>query len=206
MTPGPNQILKTPLTGALAKITTIMSGNTFGARYWTDGKREAPMLPDQPWLRMVPGTGELFWTDECEAVGEEEPWTGNSEFANVPYAEEPAVEDYVRALSDGMASSPEKESYIRMRLWWAANDPVRHGKTATPLWPGHRDNLIRLLALLTESDPHQRLMAAEVCRQLGNFTRASELMTLDFPQDYQRAVNRIKTLNDQCDQVVRQMS
>jgi hypothetical protein len=30
---------------------TLASGNTIGARFWTDGKMEAPMLPDQPALQ-----------------------------------------------------------------------------------------------------------------------------------------------------------
>ena len=31
-----------------------VSGNTIGASYWTDGKREAKMLPDHPWLAKCP--------------------------------------------------------------------------------------------------------------------------------------------------------
>lgn len=206
MTPGPNQILKTPLTGAIVKITTIMSGNTFGARYWTDGKCEAPMLPDRPWLRLVPNNGELFWTDECEQIGEEELRDGVNEFANVPFAEEPSIDDYIRALSDSIASSLEKERYVRIRLWWAANDPVRQGETTSPPWAGHRDNQINLLALLDELESNQRLMAAEVCRELGDFARASELLTFGFPKDYHPAVNRLKTLVEQRDSIVRKLS
>ena len=206
MTPGPNHILKTPLTGSLVKISTIASGNTFGARFWTDGKREAPMLPDQPWLRCHPDTAELFWTDECEQVGQEEPWGEADEFTDAPFAQEPTIDDYLRALSDGMASSPEKERYIRMRLWWAANDSVRRGETTVPSWRGHNDNLNRLRALLNESDANQRLMAAEACRELGDFTHAAELLTFCFPKDFQHAVNRIKALNDQNDSTVREMA
>ena len=205
MSPGPNQILKTPLTGAIVKIATLMSGNTFGARYWTDGKREAPMLPDEPWLRLVPGGGELFWTDECELVGEEASWGGGGEFANAPFAGEPAMEDYLRALSNGVASSPKKEHYVRTRVWWAVNDPVRRGETPAPSWLGYRENLISLLTLLSEAIPDQRLTAAEVHRELGNFDRAVELLTFAFPQGYHRAVGCIKALSEQGDSAVRQI-
>jgi hypothetical protein len=41
----------------LIKEYTIMSGNTFGAIFWTDGKRDAPMLPDLPWLVKCPHFG-----------------------------------------------------------------------------------------------------------------------------------------------------
>ncbi len=196
MTPGPSRILKTAVRESLVKISTIDSGNTFGARFWTDGKREAPMLPDQPWLRRNPGNDELFWTDECEEIAVEEPWGDSNDYAGTPFADEPSVEDYRRALATGVASSHEKEHYVRMRLWWATNDPVRRGEVNTP---GDRDNLLKLLELLDDSDPNQRLMAAEVCRELGEFERASMLLEFQFPEDYNHAVNLIKKLNEQQD-------
>ena len=74
MTPGPTIIRK--CSACVKHITqdTIGSGNTFGARFWTDGKRDAPMLPDQPWLIRCPHCATLIWIDEQEQVGEIEPW------------------------------------------------------------------------------------------------------------------------------------
>lgn len=203
MTPGPNKILKTALTGSLVKITTISSYNTIGARFWTDGKREAPMFPDQPRLRRHPSNDELFWTAECEKIAVEEPRGVSDDYADTPFAQEPSVEDYWRALATGVASSHEKEHYIRVRLWWATNDPVRRGETNTL---SDRDNLLKLLALLDDSDPNQRLMAAEVCRELGDFDRASVLLDFPFPEDFNHAVNLIKKFNEQKDVTVRQMT
>jgi hypothetical protein len=37
-----------------------VSGNTIGAIYWTDGKREAKMLPNLPLLAKCPVCGGLF--------------------------------------------------------------------------------------------------------------------------------------------------
>ena len=39
MLPGPYQIIACPQCKGLAKYMTLMSGNTIGARVWTDGKR-----------------------------------------------------------------------------------------------------------------------------------------------------------------------
>lgn len=198
MIPGPNQILKTPRTGALVKIATILSGNSLFARFWTDGKRDMPMFPDSPWLRRVPDSDELFWTNECERLGEV--WSADnsgSKYADVRFAETPAMEDYLRALSTGLASSLPKERYVRLRMWWVANDPVRLGEVPTPAWSGHRDNLTHLLTLLDESDPEQRVLAAEADRELGDFARAMELLSFEFPERHQREANCIKA---QCEQ------
>jgi hypothetical protein len=45
-----------------------LSGNTIGATYWTDGKREAKMLPDHLWLVKCPVCSRLFWVDEALEV------------------------------------------------------------------------------------------------------------------------------------------
>lgn len=194
MTLGPNLILKIPRSGTLVKIATICTGNTFGAQYWTDGKREAPMLPDEPWLRRQPQTGELFWRDECEEVAVEPEWKESAAYPSVPYAKEPGLDDYRRALLCGVASTPEKQQYVLIRFWWAANDPVRHGEASASSLPDFRERLLQLRSLLDTTNPNQRLMSAEAARQLGDFAAAGELMNFQFPEDYSRAVALITKL------------
>ncbi len=41
------------------------------------------MLPHEPWLRRQPKTDKLFWADECEQVGEEEPWAAERKHGDV---------------------------------------------------------------------------------------------------------------------------
>jgi len=45
-----------------------LSGNTINAKFYTDGKREAKMLPDYPWLAKCPACQGLFWVDEAVEV------------------------------------------------------------------------------------------------------------------------------------------
>ncbi len=54
MTPGPTIFRKYSACSKAIEQDTIGSGNTFGATFWIDGKREALMLPDQHWLVMCP--------------------------------------------------------------------------------------------------------------------------------------------------------
>ncbi len=207
MIPGPNLLLKTPLTNTLVKIATINSGNTFGARRWTDAKREAPMLPDQPWLRRVPGGEELFWTDACEQAGEEEVWTrpkrGEKE---VPFAEAPTAEDYRRAIvTGGVATTPEQERYLRLRLWWLLNDPVRQGAPAAVSTPADREILLGLRALLDRSDANDRLLAAETSRELGDFVTAATLLEEAFPAGMTPTADFIRELTARRDSTVREI-
>jgi len=196
MTPGPTFIVKAPGCSKLVKISTISSGNTCGATYWTDGKCEAPMLPDSPWLRVSPAEGILFWSDECEKIAEMHPWkstSGAAKWDELMFAAEPNEKEYFEALTSGIATTQEKLRYIRMRLWWAGNDPIRRGQTAV-LPPVHIENLALLADLLSSSDPNQRLMKADALRELGRFRDAGDLLKCDFPEEYAGAVAIIQAL------------
>lgn len=178
------------------KFSTIGSGNTFGVTFWTDGKREAPMLPDEPWLRKSPSEGILFWSDECEKIGQIDFFSDeveNPEWKNLEFAEEPTEADYLAATSNGTASTEEKLRYIRMRLWWSGNDRIRR-KEIAQLPQEHIQNLSEFASILSEDDANQRLMKAEVLRELSRFDETLRLLEGDFPDDYQHAVDRIRDL------------
>jgi hypothetical protein len=210
MTPGPTLIRKCPGCARLLKFATIGSGNTFGATYWTDGKCEAPMLPDEPWLRKSPSEGALFWTDECEDVGEMSPWEEgeNPEWDGLEFAQTPSEEDYARALADGLATTPEKCRYLRTRLWWAANDRLRTGmaKRTESFWTAEVvANLRELAGLLDESDDEGRLLRAEALRELADFDGAAALLAASYPPEFAPAVQMIRNLVAQRDRYVREL-
>lgn len=179
------------------KLSTIASGNTCGATFWTDGKREAPMMPDQPWLLKSPSEGVLFWADECEKVGQLDPFRGAKEksedWSRLEYAEEPSEADYFAALSSGIADTDNKIRYLRMRLWWTGNDRIRCGESQQ-LTDAHFRNLEAFSVLLSDSDHNQRLMKAEAMRELSRFDEALSLLNFAYSDDYSHAVARIREL------------
>ncbi len=101
MTPGPTLILQPKGCRTPLQCRTIGSGNTFGARFWTDGKREAPMLPDEPSLLKHPTEAVLFWRNECKEIGEIDFWSNEAadlEWNDLPEVAEPNELDYLSAL------------------------------------------------------------------------------------------------------------
>ena len=187
MTPGPNLIRRIPASRDLVKFATINSGNTCGMRSWTDGRSIAPMLPENPWLRIHPATGELFWSDETVEVAKEAPWEPKRKFAKVPFAVEPDLAGYRRALASGMGNTRDKLFYLRLRFWWAANDPFRDGGTDAQLPEDFGENLEALAAMMDPAKPEDALMVAEAWRQLGRFDEAAALLDRPFPKDLQFA-------------------
>ncbi|MGC9453109.1 MAG: hypothetical protein ACP5I4_16885 [Oceanipulchritudo sp.] len=48
--------------------------------------------------------------------------------------------------------------------------------------------------MLSERDPNERLMRAEVCRALGKFEEARRLLRFTFPNGYRKAAWKIASL------------
>ena len=80
MTPGPTLVKKCSECMQLVTQQTILSGNTIGSRFWTDGKRHFPMLPDFPQLVECPHCQAFVWIEELEQVGDMDSWESRRKF------------------------------------------------------------------------------------------------------------------------------
>lgn len=61
MIPGKAKIVKCPYCGTKKELFTMVSGNTFGATYWSDNKRIAPMLPMVSPVQKCPSCGKYYF-------------------------------------------------------------------------------------------------------------------------------------------------
>lgn len=190
---GPNKIRKCSNCAELFRERSIMSGNSMDAVWWTDGKLEAPSLPDEPKLVRCRKCQTLLWVADMELVGEEgfptskDPWR---DVQRPERADEPNLLAYAAATKD-----PKKERYVRLRAWWSRNDAIRRGQPDTPGWTTERrQNIQRLQSLLDLKEPQDRLLVAEIERELGNFDRALKILAEDFPEDYRYTANKVRTL------------
>ena len=182
----------------------LASGHTSNARYWTDGKCEAPMLPDSHWLIACPHCDALAWIDELEQAGTWDWYSGQPRlpvFADAREPDEPTLEQYLFVLArPGLGR--DKERYARIRAWWASNDRRREGGERSALSPRERANLERLVQLLDPASPSDRLMRAEILRELGRFTRALDELDSPLDEDFAEVALRIRSLAASCDPYV----
>lgn len=164
MIPGPEQVITCPHCGFLARQHTLVSGNTFGAILWSDGKQEAPMLPEFPAVTRCQGCKHFYWVDEAKVKDEIEPFGDKSkcvpkEWERAEPTQHLTIDEYIEALDTGVGSNIQKERYVRVHFWWAVNDIV--GRNATAQIPTRyvqkwRENLAKLSVLLDERDPNDR--------------------------------------------------
>ena len=169
-----------------------VSGNTIGAKFCTDGKREAKMLPDHPALVKCPACSGLFWVDEAMEVD-----MGFDAAKGKQQVLKPAEKELLGFLA-GPALPADKELYVRVSAWRSANDAWRWNPNATPAFSKDQvQNLKALSEMLDETEPNQRILKAEIARELGEFDECLLLLSYQFDKGYERAVGFIKKLAEE---------
>jgi hypothetical protein len=121
----------------------------------------------------------------------------DSRWPAAPYYDVPTEQDYLNALETDLAADAEKMHYLRMRAWWAGNDRSREGSRFQPA-AGFSSRALKNLNCLydgmSESVEGQRLMKAELARELGLFEEAKHLLAFPFSTAYRHVVKVISNL------------
>lgn len=190
MLPGPDSIYKCPHCENLLKRGSLMSGNTLNSKLYSDGKRVAPMLPDFPNLTKCEKCNNIFWLSNLEEIGGYSKWHDSridERFktedmkSKWEMADEVAflgVEDLCRALT--VAKDAKEEKAIRIWIWWTFNDRIRGGGDTLfvetndkGLW---EENCKALIKILDDTDFNEKLMIADLYRNLGEFNNCIDII------------------------------
>lgn len=186
---GPDIYYKCPKCGAYLYTHSLTSGNTFGAKTYSDGRMDAPMLPKFP---------NLTKCRKCEAIvmlNRLEPQYKKRHLCKKYKCMHMDIIDLYKALD----AFPNDELYIRLKIWRAYNDFFRPFSVPTSVNTCHLldsqkyiDNCCRLLILLNKENDDERLIMAELNRNLGNFTECLDLIQKS--QRRKESIERILTL------------
>ena len=158
MLPGPNQIIACPHCCGLARYGTWLSGSSFGAIVWSDGKQEAlgMMPPRPPPVVRCRHCAVYYWLAEGEKVGTVKPWGGEGQQVNPAWnaaqeVEKPTEEEYYQALETNLAKDHQQERSLRVLAWWRRNDGLRFNPVGSATASSAcRRNLEALARLLNE--------------------------------------------------------
>lgn len=154
--------------GGSITLRPLLEANARSATLWSDGYVDSPMVPQQP-LLVKCGHCELgVWLPELK------PSVFESTEQSMEYLT--LGEDELWALLEEYGKQPsEHQLYIRLKLWQLANHKYRREKTIPVEWNSReRSNMKDLLLILDMNAVQERLLAAELLRQLGEFDSAEE--------------------------------
>jgi len=181
MLPGPTTILKCPKCDNLLSVESLYTGNTFEAEMFSDGKFIAICDPEFPKITKCSKCDEIFWIDKAKKLGKyrigdeiDERW------ANAQKANFLNVYEYNQALERNIFNSDYKELFFRQRILWGFNDRVRSGD---PMFIHdsdkslYHDNIQKLMGILDHKDLNQKILAAELNRNSGDFEKCMEILT-----------------------------
>lgn len=188
MLPGSNMIIQCPHCDNKLKQKTIKSGNTFNAKYWTDGKREAPMLPDSIVVSVCEKCNNYFWVEDAEIIDETNP--GEEEYSDLEYLQELTLEQYIDALKKKEIRSEEDTFYLLLQIWWKYNDYFREnneGALSQNVKNKMPSLLNKLLRMFDENDDNNLMMKGELLRELGRFAEAGKTLNKITTPEYSQA-------------------
>lgn len=181
------------------------SVNSFGlSSRWSDGYTSMPFVSEASHLAYCPGCNKTYWLEDATELGvvpsfdevparrhgwlprflrkgssdpkrEPETQVEQRDLDYVDYHQHPRPADLLLAVLREEWSSPERELYLRTRLWWIGNHAQRGMRIVSPMtYEQTSDNMQRLLSLhQAAADLDQNAEAiAELLRQLGQFDEA----------------------------------
>lgn len=189
------QVFACPTCGKLLKRSSLLSGNTVGARMYSDGKLESPRMPVRPDFTRCSGCSTYLWLADIPEVGTYTKWDEQipAPWQDADVAQFLSMDEYFDALET--LSSPEEQLFIRRSIWWAYNDRIREDRGAVVVWssekiksdeeklftqPGDEErwteNSRQFIKLLDNTDQTQQIMKAELHRNLGEFAKCKALI------------------------------
>jgi len=125
MLPGDNIVYACPSCTQKTWVPSLLSGNTFESRLFSDGKRIAPMLPEFPDITRCTSCKKIFWLNEQNEVEDEHlPIFMETDLPEATFLD---AFGYDEAIMEGLVHGHDEEIYIRQRIHWAINDRLRQG-------------------------------------------------------------------------------
>jgi hypothetical protein len=156
------------------KNRSLLSGNTFKAKLYSDGRKHARMMPDYPMLTACPECEQILWLKDLKEI----PMKKQQAFREARHVEHPDVEKLQYAL-EKLLESPFKSDewrdrniFIRKRIWWEYNTA---GFQNVAEMERYLENCEELHQLLDFDDEADRCLGVELQRNLCFLPQARRL-------------------------------
>lgn len=168
---GNSKIIKCPYCSTKKELMTLLSGDTFGAQFWSDGKIIASRLPEVSFVQKCPGCGKYYFGFE---VSTEKGDNVSFELGTLTYQE--WKEAYFQFSNDDEHEGVME--YLKFFLIQAYNDYFRGGTT---LFPAQDDDfiigIIKEYIDLKDWSKTTPLLKAELYREANEMEKCAEVLS-----------------------------
>jgi hypothetical protein len=171
MIPGNDEFYACPKCNQLHSKATLMSGNTFGAKYYSDARVEYPFLPKFPNITRCNNCKEIFRLEtEISSLTYHEQNCDAADFLD--------INGYKDALLTVFYRNLEEELDLRFELLWKWHKMIEEGEmSAREVYSDsyYLKNIDEIIPAIKDSDLGRILLVAELNRYAGRFEIAAEL-------------------------------
>ena len=173
MLPANAKIVKCPFCGERKELLNLASGNTFGAKHWSDQKMIAPMLPRVSPVQKCPKCGK-YYLEYKQPYKEGDDWS--SECGELSYQE--WKEAYEQFKSDKRIKRDDMQ-VIRHHIIMAFNDEYyRYGDNmAEAQEEAFFIEIINDYIASNKWNSQNMLFKAELYRETGEMTKCEEVLS-----------------------------
>lgn len=186
--------------GRLFGVTRMASAAAYGV-LWSDGCGQPATAPSPqettllkcPWCERLQWACDAAYVGTFDAFAKYDPQRVASipaAWRDAPIARPPVDSDFWRAIKQHDLG---REREIRLLAWWAGNDRFREGNERA-ISDEARENMMALRGMLDLGDPYERLLAASLSQELGDFVTAVQLTTAPVPDSLAPLSRAIRTL------------
>jgi hypothetical protein len=182
---------KCPKCGSYTHKESLLSGNTFGAKNYSDGKQIAPMLPTFPYLNKCENCGHFYWLNN-KTKADINSVSDSSKKHTARFLE---IDEFKGALMYMKDLDAAHERYIRNQIYWSFNDRTRNGKDIFINEDEeilYISNILFLFDLLDENKTEDLITKAEMHRNIGLFDDAIKYLDKIENKDFKWVVDRIR--------------
>ncbi len=212
MLPGNAEIVICPYCGTKKELMTLVSGNTFGAEYWSDNKRIAPMLPIASPVQKCPHCGKYYLKSKQNTI-EGDDYSGD--LGELTYFEWKEAYYQFASMKAIPFQPPVTEitdnDFVDIRYWLiqAYNDYYHRNKKAEPSPEEYTFfcNVVRDFIDVFDWSPIEvPLLKAELYREANEMGKCREVLdaiSYEKLEDFEKGIyDGIKERMEQNDTVV----
>jgi predicted RNA-binding Zn-ribbon protein involved in translation (DUF1610 family) len=187
---GDKVIYQCPNCGKLTGSFSVISMNDFGATSYSDGYTRGIMYSDSPEIAKCKKCRTFYWLKKENIIGYYGPLTVNSKWSKAPEPELLEKNDYIKALKRKVYRNKDEERYIRNKVWLAFNSKMRGDIPEDALIfkkdekTLYESNCKRLIKLYNMANIDEKLIIAELHRNLGSFSESIEILKTIKLKDY----------------------
>lgn len=198
MIPASPSVYKCPHCGALKAISAITSGNSIGATYWSDFKRDLPMSPRSSFVQQCPLCGKFFLLIEDNFYKCADSFFCVSSRGCLSYHS-------LKNAFTQLSPLGQYEKMIRLMLLHSYND--LYGDKLIADIPTEdrklfKENATALIGLCDIDHSDDRLFIAELYREMGKFHKTISILRASFKYENEAQNNLCNKMLEYAEQKI----